>query len=235
MNFGLAFSYIFKDPDWFKKLILPGLCALIPVIGQFVLIGWAMHVAKNVMEGNAENALPNLEFGEDLKRGFMAFVINLIYGLPMGLFIGIGAAAVALGLGGGAALAGNTSSGDAAMGVGGVIGMICMVCGYGLAGLYGLALAVWGPAALSRYIASGEFGAAFKFKEIWAMIKGNFGAWLLVLVAGLLTGLIAPLGSIACGLGVLLTAPFALAFQQHMVGQAYVVSTTPKLGEVEVL
>ncbi len=33
MDFGLAFSYVFKDPDWFKKVAIPAVCSLIPVVG----------------------------------------------------------------------------------------------------------------------------------------------------------------------------------------------------------
>jgi hypothetical protein len=30
MDFGKAFSYPFQDPNWFKKIIIPGLVMLIP-------------------------------------------------------------------------------------------------------------------------------------------------------------------------------------------------------------
>jgi hypothetical protein len=39
MDFGLSFSYVFEDKDWFKKIAIPALCALIPVIGEFVVLG----------------------------------------------------------------------------------------------------------------------------------------------------------------------------------------------------
>ena len=32
MDIGLAFSFVFKDPEWFKKVAIPALCSLIPVI-----------------------------------------------------------------------------------------------------------------------------------------------------------------------------------------------------------
>jgi hypothetical protein len=49
MNFGLSFSYVFKDQDWFKKIAIPALCRLIPIIVQFIVLGWSMKAAKNVM------------------------------------------------------------------------------------------------------------------------------------------------------------------------------------------
>ena len=46
MNFGLSFSYIFEDQDWFRKLALPGLCLLIPVVGWMVTLGWTLKVTQ---------------------------------------------------------------------------------------------------------------------------------------------------------------------------------------------
>ena len=62
MNLGLAFSYVFKDKEWFKKILMPALCMLIPVVGQFVVIGWGLKITKRVIDGYEEDALPNLEF-----------------------------------------------------------------------------------------------------------------------------------------------------------------------------
>jgi hypothetical protein len=56
MDFGLSFSYILNDKDWFRKIALPALCALIPVVGQFVVAGWGLKATKNVIDGNEQNA-----------------------------------------------------------------------------------------------------------------------------------------------------------------------------------
>jgi uncharacterized membrane protein len=40
MDFGRAFSFVFEDPDWLKKVAIAGLVMLIPVIGQLVVLGW---------------------------------------------------------------------------------------------------------------------------------------------------------------------------------------------------
>ena len=39
MDFGLAFSYLFKDPDWFKKIVIVALIGLIPIVD-----GWSSLV-----------------------------------------------------------------------------------------------------------------------------------------------------------------------------------------------
>ena len=75
MEFGTPFSYPFKDPNWFKKFILPGLCMLIPVIGQFVLMGWMVEIVRRVIN-DIPDLLPELDFGSQLGKGFQTWVID---------------------------------------------------------------------------------------------------------------------------------------------------------------
>lgn len=208
MDFGLAFSYVFKDPDWFKKVAIPALCSLIPVVGPFVLMGWSMKAAKNVMDGNLENALPELEFGVDLGKGVMLTIIGLIYSLPVAILTGLISLAISF-----------------VPQVEEVVQVLLYVVGgcIGLIGLLlGLLVAFLSAIGIANYIATGEFKAAFRFKELFGMVKKSFVSWLLVVVAYLLAmGIIAPLGGIVCGVGALLTAAYANLIVMHMLGQAY--------------
>ena len=222
MNFGLSFSYVFNDPDWFKKVAIPALCGLIPVVGQFVVAGWALKATRNVIEGNEENALPELEFGQDLGRGFMSFLIGLIYSLiPI----------VLSGIAGG--LFGWGADADQALMVimyivGGCIGLIGI--------LVGLLLGFLSMAGIANYVAKGEFKAAFQFKELFGMLKKSFVSWLLVLLGAILTmGIVAPLGGIACGIGTLLTTAYGSVVYAHLLGQAYHKSNDLTFDAVETL
>ena len=218
MDFGLAFSFVFKDPDWFKKIAIPALCSLIPVIGPFVTVGWAMKAAKNVMDGNVEGALPELDFGADLGKGFMVTLVGLIYSLPVGILAGISSG-----------LFSAAPNSDQAMSV---IFYILGGC-FGLFGLLlGLLILFLSVVGIANYIAKGEFGAAFKFNELFALMKKSFVSWLLVVVGYLLAmGIIAPLGGIACGIGALLTSAYATVVVMHLIGQAYNASR-PEMVEV---
>ena len=40
VDFGKAFTYIFDDPKWFDKIIIPILFGLIPIVGPGVFIRW---------------------------------------------------------------------------------------------------------------------------------------------------------------------------------------------------
>lgn len=217
MNFGLAFSFVFKDKDWFKKVALPALCSLIPIVGGFVVSGWALKVARNVIEGNQENALPELTFGADLGRGFKAAVISLIYSLPVAILAGIGGG-----------LLGTGTANESTVPI--IFGACFLLIGL----LVGLLIAFLGVVGMANFVAKDQFGAAFKFSELFKMLKKSFGSWLLVLLGQILAmGLIAPLGTIACGIGAVLTAAYGLAFSNHLLGQAYNKSTQPGALEVE--
>jgi len=223
MDFGLAFSYVFKDKDWFKKIALPALCSLIPVIGQLVLSGWGLKATKNVIDGKKEDALPSLEFGADLGRGFMAFLITAIYSLPAAVVFGITAAL--LGIGGNL---GDDTVRILLFIVGGCVGLIGV--------LFAIVVGFMGMIAVANYVAKGEFRAAFNFKEVFGMLKKSFGAWLLVLLGQILAmGIIAPLGAIVCVIGVLLTSAFGIAVYSHLLGQAYNKSAMAATGVMESL
>jgi len=134
MDFGLAFSFAFKDPDWLKKIALAGLVSLIPIIGQIFIIGWGLEVTRRVIRHEPE-LLPDLDFGENLSKGFQAFVISLVYSIPIILF--------SLIINISTALAANQQNGDTAAVV---IAAISVCCG-GLMLIYGIALGFWIPAA----------------------------------------------------------------------------------------
>lgn len=223
MNFGLAFSYVFKEKDqWFKKIALPALCCLIPVIGPFILMGWGLKATQNVIEGNEEYALPKLEFGADLGRGFMAFLISVIYSLPAAIVSGIAGALFSVGSGM------DETVMTILFIVGGCLGLLAL--------LVGLLVAFMGMVGLANYAAKGKFGAAFDFKTIFGMLKKSFVSWLLVVVGYILAvGIIAPLGTVVCVIGALLTSAYATAVFSHLLGQAYNQSVMPATGEVEAL
>lgn len=213
MNFGLSFSYIFEDQDWFRKLALPGLCLLIPVVGWMVTLGWTLKVTRNVIDG-VEHPLPDIDFGNDILRGFFAFLISFIYSLPITLITSVTGWIDSL----------NMFNNDLAMwGYGiftGVVGLVVF-----LAGLFTSFLSL---GAIANYIAKDDFGAAFRLGEVWKLLTGNFGDWLLVAFGAFLAvGIIGPLGAIACVIGLLLTLPFGMAVMGHLMGQATVRSTPP--------
>lgn len=210
MDFGLAFSFPFKDPDWFKKIGLVGLVSLIPIIGQFVMMGWALQITKRVIEG-VDNLLPNLDFGDQLGKGFQVFLISLVYSLPL-IVLSIPLALVD------SASTNSLGSGDQ---TGGYALMALSLCCGGLMLLYGILLAFVYPAAVGNFAAKGSLGAAFQFSEVLGLVRKAPVAYLIVILGSFVAGIIAPLGAIACVIGAILTYTYAYAAIAHLEGQAY--------------
>jgi hypothetical protein len=208
MKFGDAFTYVFQDPDWFKKIIIPGLIGvLLPIIGQMVLLGWGLKVTLNVIRNNP-NPLPDMDFGGDLGRGFKAWVVSLVYGIPMFIFyLPIMIFSIIA-----------SESGEQSMAV---VAAIAGACFGFLMLLYGILMGLLLPAAYARVAVEDTIGAGLAFKEVFNMVKKNLVTYLLILVGTLAASFISSLGSIACVVGIFLTVPYATAIMGHLYGQGY--------------
>lgn len=214
MDIKASFKYVFSDEAWFMKLIVPALWGLIPVVGVLVLGGWGLKVARRVIDGKDENKLPRVEFGADLQRGFYASLIDLIYILPAAITLAVSITLI-------------TFANNAA----GVSQVALLVMG-GLFGLMGVLLMVlWlfaASVACANFIAKGRFSAAFNLKALVGLLRHAFPSWLLLIVIQLFVMMvIAPMGGIVCGIGLLFTTAYAAVVYAHLLGQAYQQSVTP--------
>jgi len=213
VRFADAFTFVFQDKDWFKKLIIPGLIGvLIPIIGQMVLLGWSLRITLNVIR-NVQNPLPEMEFGDDLSRGFKASIVALVYSIPL-LIIYVPILIMT-------AIAANGD--DTAM-----LAVSLVTTCFGLIMmLYGIAMSFVLPAAYGRVAVEDSIGAGLSFNNVFSLVKKAPMAYLLVLVGTLAASFISSLGSIACFVGILLTVPYAVAMLGHLYGQAYLEATDP--------
>ena len=217
MNFGEAFSYQFKDPDWAKKMLIPGIIALIGsiiIIGPIVLLGWGLEITRRVLRQDP-TPLPELDFGQNLIDGLKAFVVGLVYALPAIII------SIPLGI-----LTGLMSEGGMDQEAVAPMVAILSLCCNGLIALYSLAIWFILPAAFANMVANdGNLGAAFRFSEVISLVRAAPGAYLLVLVGMLLSGIIAQLGVIACVVGLIFTLPYSMSINSHLYAQAYLEAT----------
>jgi hypothetical protein len=208
MDIGRAFGFVTKDESWITKVLIGGLLSLIPLVGQLAVTGYSYRVAKNVARG--EERLPEWgEFGDYLTRGFLGAVIQIVYTLPaillyfVVIFVTVGAAAA-------------TTDAEGRGGEGSIIGLCLLPLILILAIVCGMAAL----SAIARYIATDEFSQAFKFGEVLASLRQNLGTFGMLIVVAILAGLVASLGVIACGVGVLFTSFYAYLVMGHALGQA---------------
>ena len=210
MNIERSIKYVFDDEEWLKKLLIGAVVNLVPIV-NFATMGYALEAAKNAIDGQ-DTPLPDwANFGEQFVKGLLAFLASLIYYVPLILV-----ACVAGAIGG---LVVDSSGGSAAW-------SLVNVCFSLVAFIYGLAAGIWLPAALTRFVVTGEFGSMFQFSEIWSYITSNLSNYVLAVIATIVISIVAGLvGSLACGIGVLFTSFWAALAYAHLFAQVYVKST----------
>lgn len=214
MDIGRAFSFVTEDEAWLTKLLLGGVIGLlgsIIIIGPIALQGYMIETARNVMLGNPRPLSDWSNFGDKLAKGFIAIVINIVYALP--LFVLACIAFFILAAGGNAASNSSNGSGGAALGLLGA-------CVFGLIFLGAIVLVPVYMAALVRYIQTNSLSAALDFRTVLSTVRATPGTWLMLFLMSILTSLVGQLGSIACGIGLFLTIPYASVVLGHTLGQA---------------
>ena len=88
--------------------------------------------------------------------------------------------------------------------------------------LYAIAISIVLPAAVAFYAAEDDLGAAFRFGEVFALVRENVATYLVTFVLSWVANFIGSLGSIVCVIGALVTVPYSFMVIGHLYGQAYV-------------
>ena len=209
MEIGKAFGFVTEDEQWITKVLIGGLIQFVPLLGTIAILGYSYRVAQNVARGNPRPLPAWGEFGDFLGRGFMALVIQIVYLLPLIVLYGVFAFLT---------VAGAAAAGDSEAGAG-VVGLLTL-CFIPIQLIAALVCGLAALAAIMRYLATDSLGEAFKFGEVIATLRNHIGSFLMILAVGILAGLVAGLGVIACGIGVLFTTFYAQCVIGHVIGQA---------------
>jgi hypothetical protein len=193
-----------------SKVLVGALLGLVPIL-NFVTGGYALKVINNI-RGDQEPVLPTWGdgFGKYFTDGLILFVIGLIYSIPLwliGLISGVPLALIG-------ASADQNGPSDA---LGALFGATSCIMGL-IAFVYMILLVFWLQGAIVNYAVKGNFGAAFAFGEIWAIVKANASKMVLTVAAvvvasfviGLLTGVLALVP--CCGWIAAILISFATSF-----------------------
>ncbi len=220
MDLGRAVGFAFEDQDWLKKVLIGGVLMLIPIFGQLLAVGYGLEIARRVVKGHPQPLPEWDEWGTKIIEGFMSGVIGFVWALPIIVVAScFGFLLIPL----------TESGGDEV----GILFIVLSLCIGLIVLIYSLALALVMPAAVMNYAVTGELGAAFRFGEIFGMVRGNLGAYLMVLVVtAIVTPLISAVGSIALGCGAFFTSFYAMLVMYHAYGQAYRTAAGNVEGEV---
>ncbi|MGC8782454.1 MAG: DUF4013 domain-containing protein [Anaerolineae bacterium] len=231
MDYGKAFTFMFEDPDWIRKLgvgtvlgavallLSPVLIGLVPMI---MILGYCLDVLRNVADGR-EYPLPEWEdWGGFLARGFKLLVAFFVWSLPIIL--------ISIPLIIGAALTGDQSSGAQV-----AFGSLFIICSSCLMILWGLFVLLISPAIYIRLAVTDRLASAFEVSRVWELTRDNLGnviiAILLVIVAGIIAAIAGSLGLLLLLIGALVTIPAATLWQYlvqaHLFGQIGRTTVTP--------
>jgi hypothetical protein len=200
-----AFLWPFRDPEWPAKLIIIALILLIPIVGTINGIGWMLASLDRLRAGEERLAPANLTH---LGRGIRLFVVQLIYGIVIAviaLVVFVPAIALEVQQGNG--------SGDAAL-IGGAI--FLNLLGVSVVTVLSLALTFLMPGIVLATERGGVGGGI----NVMAVIRRSRVSLNHTLIAGLMliaASFVGSLGTIACGIGVLVTTAFALAMQAWII------------------
>jgi len=215
MDIGKAFTFVFEDEDWIVKILIAAAILLvgilfswlllIPLILAFALLaGYSVEITRRVIHGDVQ-VLPEWDnWGDLIADGLKVLVIGIVYALPI-IILGI-CMCIPIGL-----LAEDAERVSWAL-------ILLLSC---LNFLWSIAMSILLPAAIAFYAADGELGAAFRFGEVFAFVRNNLKTYLITFLMSWVASSVGGLGSIVCGVGVLITAPYGWMVTGHLYGQAY--------------
>ncbi len=195
MDLGDVLTRPTRDPNWAVTCLKAGVFLLVPLIGAMAFMGWQKRVAVNYMAGSDALPDPFGDIGGDLGRGFNMLVAMLGGALPFVV------AFMVLGCGG-----------ALADGVLGGLGIVSLLLLFVQLPLY-LVLVAFTPLLIAAHLRS---GAVWLWPEVPVELgraRADVGTYGMVVIALVISGLISAAGALACGVGVLLTAPFGTLIQ----------------------
>jgi hypothetical protein len=219
MDIGKSFSFVFEDEAWITKVLIAAAILLlgllfswvlfIPMIIAFVLLaGYSVEIIRRVLRGELDGLPEWDDWGTLFRDGLMVMIIAIVYALPIIVLsicfsVPIGVAA------------------EDAEGVSVAFSMLlsCVTL------LYAIAMSLVLPAATAFYAAEDDLGAAFRFGDVFSLVREHLSTYIITFLMSWVAGLIGSAGSIVCGIGWLLTLPYAYMVTGHLYGQAYVEAT----------
>ncbi len=218
MDFGKAFGFVFEDEEWPTKILIAGAILLVGILFSWLLliplilaiallVGYSFQITQRVIRGDPQPLPAWDEWADLIADGLKVIVIGIVYALPIIVF------STCLGIPIG--IINNTGSVGRAFGamLGVALGLIDF--------LWLIVMSLLLPAAIGFYADEGDLGAAFRFGDIIALVRGNLGTYLLTLVLSWVANFIGGLGAIFCGIGLFATRPYGFMVTGHVYGQAY--------------
>ena len=200
-----AFSWPFRDPQWVSKLLILALTLLIPVVGSINGLGWMLASLDRLRAGEETLAPANLRY---IGRGIRLFAVEFIYAIGItivALLIFLPAIALSVNQGQGSA---NSALIAAAV--------LLNFIGFSAITVLSLALTFAMPAIVLA-TDQGGIAAGINLGAVVRRSRMNLTHTLIVGLMLIAASFVGSIGSIACGVGILVTSAYALAMQAWII------------------
>ena len=178
-------TFPFKDPAWFKKLLILALVLLlasaIPVLPWILAAGYLARLIRRMIVEKSEPSLPTWDdLGGIFQDGWRPFAAALTYLLPVfALFL---AGWTVIGLSNSFSPLLQMWNNDRNIDPREFLVIATSFFSLGsttVAGFFGLIISFLLPAALIHAVVRQEYAAAFRFKEWWSVIVANPSGFLI--------------------------------------------------------
>jgi len=226
MEYGKAFAFMTDEPDWVTKFLIAAFMPLVPLVGPFLLLGYAFEITRRVIKQETPTLPDWADFGDYLKKGAVTMIIWVVYTLPFVLIVGcLNIPTIVL----------MQNSDATAQLAGQALGF----CGGCLGILFGIFANLVIPAAIGHSASRGSLGAAFQLGDIATIVRTKPAVYLVIaIIITLLSFILLPIGFLLCVVGVFVFAAFINIAAAHLYGQAYRVAAVesglmPGIGEQE--
>ena len=193
-----GFRFVPEDPDWIKKVLIGGVFMLLAglVVGAVFVVGYGVRLLRNTARGEARPMPEWDDLGGIAGDGLRAAALYLAYALPVMLVPMSCILVMAFATAG---LSGHGSRG-ASEALGPLMAMGVMAL-YAFMAVAMLALSVYVPAALARFVMLDRLSAGFEFGENVAFIRRNLPNYAMTLLLYLLASFAAQIGIVLCCVG----------------------------------
>lgn len=211
MDLERAFTYIWKDPDWLKKLAIGGALA-ITGIGGIALFGWLAEMSRRVAL-QEEEILPDWEpIGDYFLNGLKFMGVILIWISPvilLTIIFSIVPAGILMGVR------------QEDQGIAIAIISILSTCFWGFFMIYTIAANLLIPPLWVPVAEGLPFNELLNPKMAWGVFRANAGGFIVAfLISSLAGSLLSMAGVILCVVGMFLTMVAAQLIFAHLIGQA---------------
>lgn len=165
MDVAKSLTYTFEDDRWITKLLIGVVMTLLSIfiIPLFFIEGYMVQIVRNVMNGE-EQPLPEWhDWGKLFKDGLNLLIAGLVYSLPIWLLMCCGGLLFAPA----AMTEGDMAGMLAGIGTVGAVGLSCFML------IFGIILALLGPAIIIQYARTDSLSACFQFSEVIGIARDN--------------------------------------------------------------